>query len=92
MIAKKQPYKIIPYPNRRNVGRIIKHSHRRLREGEEVAATLMAMIDGDVKFLPELHVPNIKNPLNSDSMAHDIKQVLILGKDSYSIIRRSMLK
>lgn len=62
MIAKKQPYKIIPYPNRRSVGKIIKHPHHQIKEGEEIAAALMLMIGGDVKFLPELHIPNIKNP------------------------------
>ena len=149
MIAKRQPYKIILYPNRRKIGKIIRHPHHRMKDGEEIAASILTVIGGDVKFLPELHVPNIKNPdcewrgiiweiktlygnnysntrdavhsagaqsqniiinayftkrdinrvaidvyhyLSTDQMSYNIKQVLILGRNKYSIIKRNMLK
>lgn len=149
MIAKKQPYKIIPYPHRRNIGKIIRNPYHEEKEGEEIAVAILSSMGGDVKFLPELHIPNIKNPdcewrgviweiktlygdsyentksavhsasqqstniiinayltardinrvaldichyLANDSMTYKINQVLILGKSSYSIIRRSMVK
>ena len=149
MIAKRQPYKIIPYPNRKNIGKIIPNPHREPKEGEDIAAAILVTMGGDVKFLSELHIPSIKNPdcewrgiiweiktlygnnyentksavhvaskqssniiinahltsrdinrvaldvchyLTSDIMTYSIKQVLILGKNHYSIIKRSMLK
>ena len=149
MIAKRQPYKIIPYPNRRNIGKVIPHPYHEPKEGEDIAATLLTLIGGDVKFLPESHIPNIKNPdcewqktiweiktlygnsknntenvirdarkqsfyiiinasltsrsiervmidvlhcLTSDHKNSCIKQVLVLGRNHYSIIKRSMLK
>ena len=62
MIAKKQPYKIISYPNRRKTSRVIPNKRHPKKLDENIAATLLAAIGGDVRFLPELHIPNIKNP------------------------------
>lgn len=149
MIAKKQPYKIITYPNRKTISKVYIHPNHPNKEGEEVAASLLTLIGGDVKFLPELHIPGIKNPdcewhgtiweiktlygdsydntrdaaraaskqssdiiinayltsrdinrvaidichyLKSDEMTYRIRQILILGKKEYSLIKRSMLK
>ena len=149
MIAKRQPYKIIPYPKKQKIGRVIKNPRHQEKEGEQSAAKMMVIIGGDVKFLPELNIPNIKNPdcewqgtiweiktlygnsknntenvirsagkqamniivnatrtsrdinrvaidvmhcLTVDKKISNIKQVLILGKNQYSIIRRSVLK
>lgn len=149
MIAKKQPYKIIPYPHRRNAGKIIRNPYHEEKEGEKIAAKILSSMGGDVKFLPELHIPNIKNPdcewrgiiweiktlygnsknntenvircaskqsrniiinanltprdinrvaidtiycLTADNKTSHIKQILILGKKEYSIVKRNMLK
>ena len=62
MIAKKQPYKIITYPNGRKTSRVIPNKRHPKKIGEDIAATLLATIGGNVRFLPELHIPNIKNP------------------------------
>ena len=149
MIAKKQPYKIIPYLHRRNTGKIIRNPYHGKKDGEEIAAAILSSMGGDVKFLPELHIPNIKNPdcewrgiiweiktlygnsknntenvircaskqsrniiinasltprdinrvaidiihcLATDNKTSRIKQILILGKKEYSIIKRNMIK
>ena len=148
MIAKKQPYKIISYPYRRNVGKIIRNPYHEEKEGEEIATKILSSMGGDVKFLPELHIPNIKNPdcewrkiiweiktlygnsrdttieaihkgakqshniivntyltkrdinriaidicfyFKTDPASYQVKQILILGKNEYSLIKRNML-
>ena len=149
MIAKKQPYKIIPYPHRRNIGKIIPSPCHKKKEGEEIAAKILSSMGSDVKFLTELHIPNIKNPdcewrgiiweiktlygnsrdttieaihkgakqshniiinacltkrdinrvaidicfyFKTDPASYQAKQILVLGKNEYSLIKRNMLK